>query len=723
VTRRVCDPRCLTFPSNILQKLDKRTQAFARDVLTQHGAIYFFMYAYKEAGGAVRTGSQEWTGLYRGRSFDSEMRKEWDECGAFPIWDSWAKHSLGEGKPGTVGAVAPDLVNGRDPALFELERNDKQQPLLPDVMEKKGAKAAGMKYSAWVVAVYRAFVTYWFGVGRGIVGRRVKVPWKYLGSSEIDVWLSEEFVPEGSTLLGDPDKDMGGLDGLLPLLQHWYKRQEDGEDEVLRFHHVAELIPGQNKKYKRVSAVGDPEDFEIPARPDVDDSDSAEDDTPQTRDVEGDETAGKDAHGVRPKAGSRVPAQKRANRKTTNRSRSASPDDSSNEAPRQRRRQKGGAKSGLLTADGEGTATAVRPDAPDAQYRFVEGGTKYEVEENFEEELAKIDEEPDWSGAEAGGPFGGPVSSFAEQPDSDEDNGGAFGGRGPLLSFLAEGRDSDEESDIPLAHTKTTTKAASGLQPTQSDPDYDSDENDVTRMLDMVEGLSDDDFEGLGGAPSKGGEETLPENRQSPSPVPTDSNPPPSASTAGIEKGKATRGDKRGKHKAAAKSVEVAPDAGTKTSSGKRKKQDPPEANARKRKVREAGDAETVEPRWGKKAKTVSDDPEPAHPVAETPVRESRRQKALKDGAAQPPIQVPETPVRVTRARSVEATPATAATPATPRRNPRRNGAPHIMSPIPETGVAKKGKPKPRLRTTANKRDANGRDEWDMSERVKGRRV
>ena len=49
------------------------------------------------------------------------------------------------------------------------------------------------------------------------------------------------------------------------------------------------------------------------------------------------------------------------------------------------------------------------------------------MEENFEEELAKVDEDPDWSGAEAGGSFSGPVSSFEEQTDSDKDNGGAFG--------------------------------------------------------------------------------------------------------------------------------------------------------------------------------------------------------------------------------------------------------------------------------------------------------
>ena len=50
--------------------------------------------------------------------------------------------------------------------------------------------------------------------------------------------------------------------------------------------------------------IGDPEDVKIPARPDADNSDSAGDDTLQTHNMEGDKTAGNDAHRVQPKAGS-----------------------------------------------------------------------------------------------------------------------------------------------------------------------------------------------------------------------------------------------------------------------------------------------------------------------------------------------------------------------------------------------------------------------------------
>ncbi|TEB24070.1 hypothetical protein FA13DRAFT_1797605 [Coprinellus micaceus] len=507
---------------NALKKLDKRTQEFARDVLTQHGAIYFFMYAFKGADGGIQTGTQEWTNLFRGRSFDLEKRKQWDASGAFAIWDLWAKDFL-LGEDGAAARSGPaDLVNGKDPALFQLERNADDQPLLPNLDHKKFDKAAvHMKYSTWVAAVFRAFVSYWYGVGRGVVGRRVKVPWKFLKEHSITDWIAEEFVPEGSERLGDPDKDMNGLEGLLPLLEHWYERQESGEAEVLRFHHVAEPIPGQNKKYRRVLAADDPDDFKLPPRPDAVDSGSEEEDVVDNTEVRRAASEGSEAEGVAhtqqkgPQGGGgtrgrgsheanlgAIAQAERSVQKGGAYAGTAGSNPSAREGHGPRRRRKSGllgspadsdhsgvdvaktkprrkARGTRIQSDDEAGPRAGAPDAPDAQYRFVEGGSKYEVEENFERDVAGIlgEELP---------PGGNPVdrSPFDDEgvsPGPEIQADGPFSGRGPLLSFASHPPSEEEGSDTPLAQKANKSKND------DSDSDSHSDMDDITRMLDRIE--------------------------------------------------------------------------------------------------------------------------------------------------------------------------------------------------------------------------------------------
>ncbi|TEB13099.1 hypothetical protein FA13DRAFT_1721509 [Coprinellus micaceus] len=481
---------------NALKKLDKRTQEFARDVLTQHGAIYFFMYAFKGADGGIQTGTQEWTNLFRGRSFDVERRKQWDGSGAFAIWDLWAKDFL-LGEDGAAARAGPaDLVNGKDPALFQLERNADDQPLLPNLDLKKFDKAAvHMKYSTWVAAVFRAFVSYWYGVGRGVVGRRVKVPWKFLKEHTITDWIAEEFVPEGSERLGDPDKDMNGLEGLLPLLEHWYERQESGEAEVLRFHHVAEPISGQNKKYRRVPSADEPDDFTLPPRPDAANTDSGDEDLAgkDSEEKGGEAPQSVAVHGVGSEdSEDEIVAQtQRKHRKSEKRTGKDVSDDSDTHSATLAKRssQKSGAhqgrggasdsegvvhgrprrtKSGLLArptdSDHSDVEVGDQPKRRGQQrkgrgmiYRFVEGGSKYEVEETFDQDLAGI------LGARGATPVH--LSPF-------DDEGGSPG---------HEDLGVEEESDTPLAQKGPK---ASGTQESDSD---NSDENDVTKILDHVE--------------------------------------------------------------------------------------------------------------------------------------------------------------------------------------------------------------------------------------------
>ncbi|TEB22850.1 hypothetical protein FA13DRAFT_1798561 [Coprinellus micaceus] len=706
---------------NALKKLDKRTQEFARDVLTQHGAIYFFMYAFKGADGGIQTGTQEWTNLFRGRSFDVERRKQWDGSGAFAIWDLWAKDVLlGEDRAAARAGPA-DLVNGKDPALFQLERNADDQPLLPNLDLKKFDKAAvHMKYSTWVAAVFRAFVSYWYGVGRGVVGRRVKVPWKFLKEHTITDWIAEEFVPEGSERLGDPDKDMNGLEGLLPLLEHWYERQESGEAEVLRFHHVAEPISGQNKKYRRVPSADEPDDFTLPPRPDAANTDSGDEDLAgkDSEEKGGEAPQSVAVHGVGSEdSEDEIVAQtQRKHRKSEKRTGKDMSDDSDTHSATLAKRssQKSGAhqgrggasdsegvvhgrprrtKSGLLArptdsdhsdvevgdqpkrrgqqrkgrgmivrSDDDVGTPAGAPDVPDAQYRFVEGGSKYEVEETFDQDLAGI------LGARGATPVHlSPFDDEGGSPGHEVETGGPFSGRGPLLSFASQDLGVEEESDTPLAQKGPK---ASGTQESDSD---NSDENDVTKILDHVE----DSEEPAHAPPRQLREET-----------PT----PAGGQSSGSGKGGTTNGKGQTKPKSGG-----AKDGGQ----GKARDEDEDEDSlARgKKKVRESGR-----------------DTEPD-------TRRTRAQSGKQTAGTRtaPP---PETPTRLTRARAA-ATPTMAPTPESTRRSSRRLPAQRTLSPVPESPTHATGKRKPRARmvTTSNKPPPDGRDEWDLSGRRKGRRI
>ncbi|TEB34675.1 hypothetical protein FA13DRAFT_1707527 [Coprinellus micaceus] len=489
---------------NALKKLDRRTQEFVRDVLTQHGAIYFFMYAFKGADGGIQTGTQEWTNLFRGRSFDVERRKQWDGSGAFAIWDLWAKDFL-LGEDGAAARAGPaDLVNGKDPALFQLERNADDQPLLPNLNLKKFDKATvHMKYSTWVAAVFRAFVSYWYGVGRGVVGRRVKVPWKFLKEHTITDWIAEEFVPEGSERLGDPDKDMNGLEGLLPLLEHWYERQESGKAEVLRFHHVAEPISGQNKKYRHVPSADEPDDFTLPPRPDAANTDSGDEDLAgkDSEEKGGEAPQSVAVHGVGSEdSEDEIVAQtQRKHRKSEKRTGKDVSDDSDTHSATLAKwsSQKSGAhqgrggasdsegvvhgrprhtKSGLLARptdsnhsdvevgdqpkwrgqqrkgrgmivrsdDDVGTPVGA-PDVPDAQYCFVEGGSKYEdlgVEEESDTPLAQK----------------GPKASGTQESDSDNSN------ENDVTKMLDHVEDSEEPEHAPPRQLREETPTPAGGQ-------------------------------------------------------------------------------------------------------------------------------------------------------------------------------------------------------------------------------------------------------------------
>ncbi|TEB28923.1 hypothetical protein FA13DRAFT_1793761 [Coprinellus micaceus] len=683
---------------NALKKLDKRTQEFARDVLTQHGAIYFFMYAFKGADGGIQTGTQEWTNLFRGRSFDVERRKQWDGSGAFAIWDLWAKDFL-LGEDGAAARACPaDLVNGKDPALFQLERNANDQPLLPNLDLKKFDKAAvHMKYSTWVAAVFRAFVSYWYGVGRGVVGRRVKVPWKFLKEHTITDWIAEEFVPEGSERLGDPDKDMNGLEGLLPLLEHWYERQESGEAEVLRFHHVAEPISGQNKKYRRVPSADEPDDFTLPPRPDAANTDSGDEDLAgkDSEEKGGEAPQSVAVHGVGSEdSEDEIVAQtQRKHRKSEKRTGKDVSDDSDTHSATLAKRssQKSGAhqgrdgasdsegvvhgrprrtKSGLLArptdsdhsdvevgdqpkrrgqqrkgrgmivrSDDDVGTPAGAPDVPDAQYRFVEGGSKYEVEETFDQDLAGI------LGARGATPVHlSPFDDEGGSPGHEVETGGSFSGRGPLLSFASQDLGVEEESDTPLAQKGPK---ASGTQESDSD---NSDENDVTKILDHVE----DSEEPAHAPPRQLREET-----------PT----PAGGQSSGSGKGGTTNGKGQTKPKSGG-----AKDGGQ----GKVEKRgrNIVPLTQRKRKACDEDEDEDSLARGKKKVRESGRDTEPD-------TRRTRAQSGKKTAGTRtaPP---PETPTRLTRACAA-ATPTMAPTPESTRRSSRCLPAQRTLSPVPES--------------------------------------
>ncbi|TEB20789.1 hypothetical protein FA13DRAFT_1717461 [Coprinellus micaceus] len=675
---------------NALKKLDKRTQEFARDVLTQHGAIYFFMYAFKGADGGIQTGTQEWTNLFRGRSFDLEKRKQWDASGAFAIWDLWAKDFL-LGEDGAAARAGPaDLVNGKDPALFQLERNADDQPLLPNLDHKKFDKAAvHMKYSTWVAAVFRAFVSYWYGVGRGVVGRRVKVPWKFLKEHSITDWIAEEFVPEGSERLGDPDKDMNGLEGLLPLLERW-------------FHHVAEPIPGQNKKYRRVLAADDPDDFKLPPRPDAVDSGSEEEDVVDNAEVRRAAPEGSEAEGVAhtqqkgPQGGGgtrgrgsheanlgAIAQAERSVQKGGAYAGTAGSNPSAREGHGPRRRRKSGllgspadsdhsgvdvaktkprrkARGTRIQSDDEAGPRAGAPDAPDTQYRFVEGGSKYEVEENFERDVAGIlgEELPPVEILLIGA-----HSTMRIQAD------GPFSGWGPLLSFASHPPSEEEGSDTPLAQKANKSKND------DSDSDSHSDVDDITRMLDRIE-----------------------ESEEEPEQPRRKETPTPESSHLGV-------GGMRGATKV--KATMKTQKSGTTKNAGQgpaeKRQRKAATATQGKRKVRDEDDEV---PQASKKVKES----------AEGVTRKTRAQVG-KQTAAPQTLPPPETPTRVTRARSAANTPTTHATPDTARRNPPRHTAGRALSPVPESpsrGSAKR-KPRPRMVTKQNKPPPDGRDEWDLS--------
>jgi hypothetical protein len=109
---------------------------------------------------------------------------------------------------------------------------------------------------------------------------------------------------------------------------------------------------------------------------------------------------------------------------------------------------------------------------------------------------------------------------------------------------------------------------------------------------------------------------------------------------------------------------------------------------------------------------------------AEGLTRKTRAQVG-KQTAAPQTLPPPETPTRVTRARSAANTPTTHATPDTARRNPPRHTAGRALSPVPESpsrGSAKR-KPRPRMVTKQNKPPPDGRDEWDLSGRRKRSRI
>ncbi|TEB18743.1 hypothetical protein FA13DRAFT_1719557 [Coprinellus micaceus] len=294
-------------------------------------------------------------------------------------------------------------------------------------------------------------------------------------------WIAEEFVPEGSECLGDPDKDMNGLEGLLPLFEHWYERQESGEAEVLRCHHVVEPISGQNKKQNTDSGDEDLEgkdseekDGEAPqsvAVHRVGSEDSEDEIVAQTqrkhRKTEQSERAerikGEVAlaiprvwfmvvHGVQRAAYLHAPTD------------SDHSDVEVGDQPKRRGQQRKG-RGMIVRSDDDVGTPAGAPDVPDAQYRFVEGGSKYEgsweLEGQLPVHLSPFDDE------------GG-------SPGHEVETGGSFSGRGPLLSFASQDLGVEEESDTPLAQKGPK---ASGTQESDSD---NSDKNNVTKMLDHV---------------------------------------------------------------------------------------------------------------------------------------------------------------------------------------------------------------------------------------------
>ncbi|TEB15360.1 hypothetical protein FA13DRAFT_1721226 [Coprinellus micaceus] len=489
---------------NALKKLDKRTQEFARDVLTQHGAIYFFMYGSKVRTAASRLEHRSGptssvAALLTWKSGSSGMQAGHlpsGTCG--PRTFCWGKTE----QPLDSGPA--DLVNGKDPALFQLERNADDQPLLPNLDHKKFDKAAvHMKYSTWVAAVFRAFVSYWYGVGRGVVGRRVKVPWKFLKEHSITDWIAEEFVPEGSERLGAPDKDMNGLEGLLPLLEHWYERQES-EQEV-----------------QALLAADDPDDFKLPPRPDAVDSGSEEEDVVDNAEVRRAASEGSEAEGVAhtqqkgPQGGGgtrgrgsheanlgAIAQAERSVQKGGAYAGTAGSNPSAREGHGPRRRRKSGllgspadsdhsgvdvaktkprrkARGTRIQSDDEAGPRAGAPDAPDAQYRFVEGGSKYEVEENFERDVAGIlgEELP---------PGGNPVdrSPFDDEgvsPGPEIQADGPFSGRGPLLSFASHPPSRRRGATPHWLRRPTSQRTTTATRTATATVD------DITRMLDRIE--------------------------------------------------------------------------------------------------------------------------------------------------------------------------------------------------------------------------------------------
>ncbi|TEB06317.1 hypothetical protein FA13DRAFT_1722987 [Coprinellus micaceus] len=335
-------------------------------------------------------------------------------------------------------------------------------------------------------------------------------------------WIAEEFVPEGSECLGDPDKDMNGLEGLLPLFEHWYERQESGEAEVLRCHHVVEPISGQNKKYRRVPSADEPDDFTLLPRPDAANTDSGDED------LEGKDSEEKDGEAPQSVAVHRVGLSGSIGKSEKRTGKDVSDDSNTHSATLAKRSsQKSGAhqgrggasdsegvvhgrprrtKSGLLAcptdsdhsdvevgdqpkrrgqqrkgrgmivrSDDDVGTPAGAPDVPDAQYRFVEGGSKYEVEETFDQDLAGI------LGARGATPVHlSPFDDEGGSPGHEVETGGSFSGRGPLCLLLHRILVWRKRVTPPLAQKGPK---ASGTQESDSD---NSDKNNVTKMLDHV---------------------------------------------------------------------------------------------------------------------------------------------------------------------------------------------------------------------------------------------
>ncbi|TEB24161.1 hypothetical protein FA13DRAFT_1797528 [Coprinellus micaceus] len=492
--------------------------------------------------------------------------------------------------------------------------------------------------------------------------------------------------------------------------------------EVLRFHHVAEPISGQNKKYRRIPSTDEPDDFTLLPRPDAANTDSGDEDLAgkDSEEKGGEAPQSVAVHGVGSEdSEDEIVAQtQQKHRKSEKRMGKDVSDDSDTHSATLAKRSsqksrahqgRGGAsnsegvvhgrprrtKSGLLArptdsdhsdvevgdqpkrrgqqrkgrgmivrSDDDVGTPAGAPDVPDVQYRFVDGGSKYEVEETFDQDLAGI------LGARGATPVHlSPFDDEGGSPGHDVETGGSFSGRGPLLSFASQDLGVEEESDTPLAQKGPK---ASGTQESDSD---NSDENDVTKMLDHVEDSEEPEH-----APPR----QLREERQH----------PPADNRAEVEKSGGAKDSGQGKVEKRGRTVV------------------PP--TQRKRKARDEDEDEDSLARGKKKVRESGRDTEPD-------TRRTRAQSGKQTVGTRtaPP---PEMPTRLTRARAA-ATPTMAPTPESTRRSSRRLPAQRTLSPVPESPTRVTGKRKPRARmvTTSNKPPPDGRDEWDLSGRRKGR--